>query len=44
VISELPAVVEALTGFKLEDLARRTPGFENGGAEAEAEAEAEELP
>jgi flotillin len=42
VISELPAVVEALTGFKLEDLARRTPGFENGGAEAEAEAE--ELP
>jgi flotillin len=42
VISELPAVVEALTGFKLEDLARRTPGFENGGAEADAEAE--ELP
>jgi flotillin len=37
VMAELPAVVEALTGKKLEDLASRIPGV--GGADAEAQAE-----
>jgi flotillin len=33
VMAELPAVVEALTGTKLEDLAKRIPGVTNGDAE-----------
>jgi flotillin len=37
VMAELPAVLEALTGKKLEDLASRIPGV--GGADAEAQAE-----
>jgi flotillin len=37
VMAELPAVLEALTGRKLEDLASRIPGV--GGADAEAQAE-----
>jgi flotillin len=45
VISELPAVVEALTGINLEDLARQVPGFKDGHeSKPDAEAEAEELP
>jgi flotillin len=37
VMAELPAVLEALTGRKLEDLASRIPGV--GGADAETQAE-----
>jgi flotillin len=37
VMAELPAVLEALTGRKLEDLASRIPGV--GGAHAETQAE-----
>jgi flotillin len=33
VMAELPAVVEALTGTKLEDLAKRIPGVTDGEAE-----------
>jgi flotillin len=41
VMSELPAVLEALTGLKLEDLAKRIPKV--NGQEPAVEAEAEEL-
>jgi flotillin len=37
VMAELPAVVEALTGHKFEDLAKRIPGVGNGEAEGSAE-------
>ena len=50
IVAELPAMLEALTGVKLEDLARRVPGVKdgvggepNGSATADAEATAEEL-
>jgi flotillin len=33
VMAELPAVVEALTGTKLEELTKRIPGVTNGDAE-----------
>ena len=33
IMAELPAVIEALTGLKLEDVARRVPGVTNGTAE-----------
>ncbi len=33
VVAELPAVLEALTGMKLEDLAKRIPKVTNGSAE-----------
>jgi flotillin len=39
VMAELPAVVEALTGKKFEDLASRIPGVGNGDADADASAE-----
>lgn len=39
VMSELPAVLEALTGMKLEDLAKRIPKVSNGHDAVEAEAE-----
>jgi flotillin len=39
VMSELPAVLEALTGMKLEDLAKRIPKVTNGHDAVEAEAE-----
>jgi flotillin len=48
IISELPEVLEALTGVKLEDLARGVPGFRpneaTDAAKADADAHAEELP
>src|SRR3954447_15189670 len=31
IMAELPEVIEALTGLKLEDLAKRVPGVGNGG-------------
>jgi flotillin len=41
IVAELPAVLEALTGVKLEDMAGRLQGLrrENGAADAETEAE-----
>lgn len=40
VMSELPHVLEALTGLKLEDIVKRVPGVKtNGGADAEGSAE-----
>lgn len=40
IMAELPAVLEALTGMKLEDIARRVPGVKPGnGADADASAE-----
>jgi flotillin len=39
VMAELPAVIEALTGHKFEDLAKRIPGVGNGEADAESSAE-----
>jgi flotillin len=38
-MAELPAVVEALTGHKFEDLAKRIPGVGNGEPDADADAE-----
>jgi flotillin len=49
IVAELPAMLEALTGIKLEDLARRVPGVKdaavdgNGAPTADAEATAEEV-
>ena len=40
VMAELPAVLEALTGMKLEELAKRVPGIKNGDA---VESDAEEV-
>jgi flotillin len=40
IMSELPEVLEALTGMKLEDLAKRIPGVKNGEA---VDAQAEEI-
>jgi flotillin len=37
VVAELPAVLEALTGVKLEDLAKRVPGVRRPDADGEAE-------
>jgi flotillin len=34
VVAELPAVLEALTGLKLDELAKRVPGVGNGGGDA----------
>jgi flotillin len=42
IVAELPEVLEALTGMKLEDIAKRVPGVKNGGGEA-VEGDAEEL-
>jgi flotillin len=39
VMAELPAVLEALTGMKLEDLAKRIPKVTNGNDTVEADAE-----
>jgi flotillin len=39
VVAELPVMLEALTGVKLEDLLKRVPAVENREADAEAEAE-----
>jgi flotillin len=39
VVAELPAMLEALTGMKLEDLAKQVPGVKDGAADAEATAE-----
>jgi flotillin len=33
IVAELPAVIEALTGLKLEDVAKRVPGVTDGTAE-----------
>jgi flotillin len=43
IVAELPAVLEALTGTKLEDLAKRVPGMKGGSPEADADTTAEEL-
>jgi flotillin len=43
IVAELPAVLEALTGTKLEDLAKRVPGMKGGSPEADADGTAEEL-
>jgi flotillin len=43
VMAELPAVVEALTGKKFEDLASQIPGVGNGERKADADGEAEEI-
>jgi flotillin len=49
VMAELPAVLEALTGMKLEELAKRVPGVANGESaeeerrKADADASAEEI-
>jgi len=44
IIAELPAVVEALTGMKLDDLRQRVPGFSEGDeGRADADGEAEEI-
>jgi flotillin len=40
IMAELPDVLEALTGMKLEDLARRVPGVKNGD---QVDGEAEEV-
>jgi flotillin len=40
VMAELPAVLEALTGMKLEELAKRVPGIKDGDA---VESDAEEV-
>jgi flotillin len=37
VVSELPAVLEALTGIKLDDLAKRVPGMKDADADGTAE-------
>jgi flotillin len=37
VVSELPHVLEALTGIKLEDLAKRVPGIKEPDADGQAE-------
>ena len=42
VVAELPAVLEALTGLKLEDMAKRVPGVKGNGAD-EVDGSAEEL-
>src|SRR3954449_6422684 len=39
VMAELPAVVEALTGKKFEELAKHIPGVGNGEADADADGE-----
>jgi flotillin len=41
VVAELPAILEALTGVKLEDMAKRVPGMK--GSDADADGTAEEL-
>jgi flotillin len=43
VMAELPAVVEALTGKKFEDLASQIPGVGNGERKADADGDAEEI-
>jgi flotillin len=43
VMSELPHVLEALTGLKLEDIAKRVPGVKSGNGGADAEGSAEEV-
>lgn len=42
VVAELPAILEALTGLRLEDLAKRVPGVKPSG-EADADGAAEEV-
>jgi flotillin len=37
VVAELPAMLEAITGLKLEDLAKRVPGVKSSDADASAE-------
>ena len=37
IVSELPAVIEALTGLKLEDLAKRVPGVKGSEVDGDAE-------
>jgi len=39
VVAELPAMLEALTGMKLEELIGRVRGLDKRAADAEAEAE-----
>ena len=39
VVAELPEMLEALTGVKLDELLKRVPGVEKPAADAEAEAE-----
>ncbi|MFN2617361.1 MAG: flotillin family protein [Thermoleophilaceae bacterium] len=43
VMAELPAVVEALTGKKFEDLASKIPGVGNSDPPADADGDAEEI-
>jgi flotillin len=43
VMAELPAVVEALTGKKFEDLASQIPGVGNSEPKADADGDAEEI-
>ena len=35
IVAELPAVIEALTGLKLEELAKRIPGVDGTAEEVE---------
>jgi flotillin len=39
IVAELPAVIEALTGMKLEDLTRKVPGVKNGDDAVDTDAE-----
>jgi flotillin len=39
IMAELPAVLEALTGMKLEDIVKRVPHVKGNGADAESSAE-----
>src|SRR4051795_13310158 len=43
IMAELPAVVEALTGKKFEELAKHIPGVGNGEPKADADADGEEI-
>jgi flotillin len=39
IVAELPAVIEALTGMKLDDLAKKVPGVKNGDDAVDTDAE-----
>jgi flotillin len=43
IMAEMPEVLEALTGLRLEDLAKRVPGVKGSNSEPAVDADAEEL-
>jgi len=43
IMAELPEVLEALTGMKLGDIAKRVPGVKNGEADEAVDGDAEEI-